>query len=200
MSYSKALDRMMNTIRSRAPGATDTLIKDELFDALDEFFTDSNLWREIIPITTVANENTYDLASAEDGQIHRLLWVFDSNDVFVPATMEQPEVLVLTTTPTTEQTLNVTVTLTVTDPTTTDRFPLVPDWIADRWASDWTDGVLARLMSMPSKPFTNTQLAVYHSKKFSNAIGFARAEAQRKNTYGTQAWRFPQSFAVRRRG
>lgn len=200
MSYNKALDRMMNLIRSRAPGATDTLIKDELYDALDEFFMDSNIWKETIPVTTVAGEDTYQLGSAEAGQIHRLMWVLDGNDIQVSATMEEPGVLVLATEPNSVQTLNATVTLTVTDPTTTDRFPIVPDWIADRWANHWKDGVLARLMSMPNKPFTNTQLAVYHAKKFSDTVGFARSEAQRMNTYKTQAWRFPQSFAVRRRG
>ncbi len=200
MSYNASIDRMMNLIRSRAPGATDTLIKDELYDALDEFFMDSNIWKEIISVTTVAGEDTYQLASADGGQIHRLMWVLDSNGTSIAATMQEPGVLVLGMKPSTVQTVNATVTLTVTDPTTTDRFPIVPDWIADRWANHWKDGVLARLMSMPSKPFTNTQLAVYHAKKFSDTVGFARSEAQRMNTYQTQAWRFPQSFAVRRRG
>lgn len=198
MSYSASLDRMMNSIRARAPGATDTLIKDELYTTLDTFFCDTNIWKEDIAITTEADEDTYTLASVEDGQIHRLLYVQDANKRFVDATMAEPGVLVLTTTPSVVQTLTATVTLTVTDPTTTDRFPIVPNWIADRYAPAWVDGTLGRLMSMKAKPFTDLQLAVYHGKEFRSQVGAARAEALRKNTFGTQAWRFPQSFATRR--
>jgi hypothetical protein len=199
VSYSLALDRLINDAMVRLPGALEDQIKRELFNTLDEFFTNSNIWREDISVTTEVGEDTYILGQSEPGTILRLMWLYDANQTPVNATMSEPGKLVLTNTPSAVMTLTATVSLTVTDPTTTDNFPLVPDWSADRYALNWLDGVLGRMMSQKSKPYFDKELAVFHWKRFSNAIALARAEAQHNNVFRVQAWRFPQTFAVQRR-
>lgn len=66
------------------------------------------------------------------------------------------------------------------------------EWMYDMYFSDWLEGVLARLMGMPAKPWTNAVIATYHGKRFRNAMAFRRQEALRGFTYGTPAWRFPR--------
>jgi hypothetical protein len=56
------------------------------------------------------------------------------------------------------------------------------------------DGLLGRMFSQPAKPWTNTQLSVFHMRKFKIGIAGARVEWTRNNNYRQQAWRFP-SFA-----
>jgi len=94
-------------------------------------------------------------------------------------------------------TYTVTVALTVTDPVrVTDDFPILPDWMWDKHYACILDGVLSRMMSQPGKPYSSERLAIYHGRRFRNAIASARVEAMRSNKYRGQNWQFPQ-FAGR---
>lgn len=191
MSYSKALDRMMGLIMARLPGALDDIVKEEFFVVLNTFFKDSNVWRETIFIDTEVGEVEYEIFPNEDAQIHRLFGVFNSMDRLIGARMGVPGVVVLDQIPSSPERVKAIVSLTVTELTTINGFPLIPDWIIDRWWDEFVDGVLSRMMSQKSKPYTDNVLAVFHGRKFRNSIAEARVEANRKYMFSVQAWRFP---------
>jgi hypothetical protein len=200
MTANAATTRLMNNVRINVPGALDTVVKLEFFNALDDFFKGSNIWKEKIPVSVDPTKDTYDVVPTDSGAINRLLWVIDPSGVAVNATMEEPGTLVLQYKPGMAQTYTACVAKTVTDPTTKDDYPQYPDWVLDKYGDDLVNGVVGRLMKQPKKPYTDLQLAQYYLKSFEQAIGFARIEAARMNTYAAQTWRFPQSFAVRRKG
>ena len=189
------LDRMLKAARVHAPGALDTSIKDEMYIAVDEFLKDSNVWQEIISVSVVANDDTYTLTPSETSNINRLMWVYDSNEIPVNATMAIPGTLVLTTMPSSAAAISAVVALTVKEPVDVDRWPTVPDWIIEKYWTVILDGVTARLLSQKAKPYYDPQLAVYHGRRFRNGIAFARSEAQRNNAFRVQAWRYPQGYA-----
>lgn len=68
----------------------------------------------------------------------------------------------------------------------------VPDWMFESYFNDWYDGTLGRLYAMPSKPWSNEKLAIYHGRRFRNAMGARKQEARRGFTYGVPGWRFPR--------
>jgi hypothetical protein len=86
----------------------------------------------------------------------------------------------------------------VTDPVTRDGIPVFPAWILSKYGNDFLDGLMGRMMSQIAKPYSNTAMGTYHTKKFNNAMSQAKVEALHQNVYRGQSWRFPQSFQVRR--
>lgn len=50
----------------------------------------------------------------------------------------------------------------------------IPGWIWTKWGEDIVSGALARLMLMPSRPWTAVDIAVAHQNKFHNAMYAAR--------------------------
>lgn len=61
------------------------------------------------------------------------------------------------------------------------------EWMWDMFFQDWLDGTLGRLFAMPSKPWTNRDLMIYHSKRFRNAMAFRKQEANRGFNYAQPA-------------
>lgn len=68
------------------------------------------------------------------------------------------------------------------------------DWMWDTYFKDWNDGVLARLYGMPSKPWSNQTIAIYHGRRFRNAMAYRKQEAMRGFTHNTPTWRFPRGW------
>src|SRR5579872_3786592 len=217
MSYSLAIDRMMNEARDNLPGALDAAIQRALFTTVDEFMRKTKIWKGLVPFTTTVNVQDYDLA-ADEGKIDALIGVCNVDNLQVASTddnwwvtatlsgspvsaiMPVPGTLLLKNPPSQIDDLQAVVSLTVDEPTTKDGFPFVPDWICDKHAAtDWLDGVLGRMMAQPAKPYTNQQLAVYHLRRWRNAMAAATAMALHANLRGGQSWAFPQNFAVRHR-
>ena len=199
MTTAPEFERFMDGVRTRAAGALDAVIQNELYDVLNEFFQDTNCWREDIPFTATSDTTSYPVAPTGAAAIHRLMWVMDTQDYPVPAFMEELGTVDLVTAPATDTDYVATVALTVNDPIRRDGFPFFPMWVLNKFNSDIRAGVLARLMSQPAKPYTNEQLAIFHARQFVTAKSQARVEARTKNTYRGQAWAFPRGFAVRRK-
>src|SRR6187399_603582 len=44
----------------------------------------------------------------------------------------------------------------------------LPEWMWSMFFQDWLDGTLGRLHGMVAKPWSNTQMASYHGKRFRN--------------------------------
>jgi hypothetical protein len=73
------------------------------------------------------------------------------------------------------------------------------DWDIEEWCWDtffqaWLDGTLGRLYGMPSKPWSNPTIAVYHGRRFRNAMAYRKQEAIRGFSYNLPAWRFPRGW------
>lgn len=66
----------------------------------------------------------------------------------------------------------------------------LPDWMWDMFFTNWFDGLCSKLFSMPAKPWSNEKLAVYHGKRWRNAMAFRKQEANRGFVYGSPGWRF----------
>jgi hypothetical protein len=172
-------------------------VKLEFYNTLDEFLKDSNVWQEEIAFSTIVDDATYTIEPV-DGIINRLMRLNDANDIPVGVTMQVPGELVFNYIPSTVSALTATVALTCIDPTDTNEFPIVPEWILDKYFNGLVDGIVGKLMMHPSKPYTNKEVSIYHTRRFRNVVAQAISEMKRTNLYGAQAWRFPSSFAVRR--
>lgn len=194
-------NRVLSTIQMRAPGAIDPVIKHELYSVMDEFLEGSNIWQIEHVEPTVAGQLEYPLTLVEQAAVARLMRVVNSDDIPITATLQgNPSTLLLRTAPDTVYNMTVVLALTVTEPEDGDGYPEVPDWIVDKYWRGIADGALARLMSQPAKPYTNTTLAAYHGQRFRQAIAKAKYEANNENLYNGQRWRFPQNFATGRGG
>lgn len=199
------ITRLMNNARIRLAGATDPLLQVELFNVMDEFFKGSNVWNEDIDIIVPGQDATnteYELTPSDPSLIDKLLWVFtvDPNDTAargaqIGAYMSTPGVLTLAVQPSSDVTYRVTVALTVEDPIKRDGYVTFPAWVLAKYRAIILDGLLGNMMSQPNKPWTNTQLSVFHMRKFKNGIASARIEWTRNNTYRRQAWAFPGGFS-----
>ena len=96
---SLAMTRLINNLRARLPGATDNLINYELYNVLNDWFQDTNMWYEDIEFPVFANtaDSTeppdnmeYVLATNQTAAIVRLMGVVDEHDTPVGAYMPEP--------------------------------------------------------------------------------------------------------------
>lgn len=193
------INRLIDNLRVQLPGATDAAIKFEIFNALNDFFQGSNIWREDIEVPVTSGVTSYDLLPSGPAKIVQLMSVRDTNNLAVGAQLDLlSDALVLFETPSANTTFTAQVALTVNDPIDREGYPVFPMWVLNLYMNGIVSGVLARMMSQPAKPYSNTQLAIYHNRNFNIAIANARVEANRGFTYGTQKWRFPQQFNRRK--
>ncbi len=189
------VNRLMDNLRVRLPGAVDNALRMEMFNTLNDFFQDTNIWFEDIGFETVVGVKDYDLISTSPSSIVRLISVTDNHDFVVGAYMDTPGELQLRDAPAEVHDYTARVSLTVNDPIDREGYPVFPMWVLNKYQNDIIDGVLGRMMAQPAKPYSNAQLAVLHARKFSSSIAFARQEANRRNIYRGQRWAFPQSFS-----
>jgi len=188
----------MNQARVKLPGASDAGIKGELFDVLHEFFSDSSAWQEAITFDVMPTLQDYALV-ADGGQIVRLVGVMDANGIPVPASMPTIGTVLLQNAYDTAQVLTATVAKTVSLPIHRDynNVPQMPIWTLPVWGRTILDGVLGKMMTQVSKSYTNETLGTYHLKRFRDGIAMAKTAMLRRNSFGAQAWQFPQGYRTR---
>ena len=191
------LRRLMDNLRVRLPGALDATTQLELFSTLNEFFQSTNLWTEDIDFSVTAGSQDYLLTPTSVSVINRLMGVVNSDARPIGGLMKTPGELYLVNVPNQDATYTAQVALTITDPVTRDGYPEFPDWVLNKYGTDILDGVLGRMMAQPAKPYSNERLAIYHGRRFETAQSKAKVEAQHRNVYRGQSWRFPQTFASR---
>jgi len=192
-------NRLMDQLRVRLPGALDGTLKLELFSVMDDFLQSTNCWQEEIAFEVNPNEKTYYVFTIANAGITRLMSITTAAKSPIAAMMPEPGTIVLHNDPAKVETYIATVSLTVTDPTDNEGYPEFPEWILGRYANEILDGVLGRMMSQIAKPYSQPQLASFHMKRFSQAVGRATAAVLHGNVYGGQRWMFPQTFASRRK-
>lgn len=75
----------------------------------------------------------------------------------------------------------------------------LPDIAADRYYDAILDGLLARMMEMPGKSYTDKQMATSRRMKFLAAISRYRAYGK-QGFAQAQVWSYPSGWGVRRLG
>jgi len=188
-------DRILKNARIHLPGALDDALKLELYNVAREFCDGSDVWREDVVVKVVADRSRYEIVTSAEPA--RLLALLDKNGAPVAASMAEPGVLLLRYTPNVSDQYVATVSLLPLQEDSTS-LPILPEWISRKYYQDLTDGVIARMMAHPAKPYSNPTLAVYHMRKFRGGIATAKAHAAHTNLYDGQAWRFPAMGVGRR--
>jgi hypothetical protein len=184
----------MDNLRIKLPAALDGVIQLELYNALDEFFRDSQTWVEEVPFTTELDVLDYELTPTGHARIHQLVGVTDEHYRMIGATMVLPGTVHLLSQHTAGNVLSAWLSLTPADPVSRTGYPFVPEWLLDRYRDTIEAGVMSKMMSQAAKPYSSERLAVYHMRRFRSGIAIARTDAMRQNAYRGQAWRYP-SFA-----
>lgn len=198
-------DQLMNQARVTLVGASETGLRGALYDVLSEFFNDSSCWTQDIEVPAVPGTRHYPLV-VNEGQIIRLVGVGTAappsgsginalpQGIAIPALMPNIGELVLRHSPASAITYVAQVVTNVSLPTAKDQYPIAPDWVLPIWHVGVLDGLLGKMMLQPNKSYSSSTSAVYHLKRFRDAIGRARVSKLRANTNGAQAWRYPQQF------
>lgn len=177
------------------PGSTDAAIQHELYDTLREFFNDSSSWVEDISVQIVPEVVTYQLVPTE-GQIIRLMGVSDQNGIKQPAIMPCLGTIILRYPYSQASTFTASVVKNVIQPTSDDFYPVAPDWLLPVWGTGILDGLLGRMMSHKGKPYADEKESMYHLSRYRDAIARARTATTRANTFGAQAWIYPQDWKI----
>jgi len=187
--------RLVTNAQVRLPGAVASAVQNELFMVADEFFKESNVWREDIEFTLTGKDpigTAYQVTPTGNVIIDKLMWMRNADgggQIF--GQMSVPGEITLASYPSSPATYIATVALTVSDPTQRDGYVSFPDWVLAKYRGVFLNGILGKMMSQPAKPYTNTQLSVYYIKQFNSGKSAARVDAQRANVFRAQAWKFP---------
>lgn len=185
--------RLMDTIRPHLPGAIDDAIRQELYMVCLDFFKRSNVWREDIEFTLRTGKRTaYIMPMA--GKIERLLHVTKDGYPIRGAYLQGPEEIQLPFESSSDTKYVATVVLRVADPVSRDAYPIVPYEIVERYTEELMHGILARMLSQQSKPYTNLSLAQFHLQQFRGGISRARMGRDTGDTMNSSNWVFPRSF------
>jgi hypothetical protein len=189
--------RLINDARLRLTGAFDNVIQQELFAVTDEFLKFTNIWTQLLPFLTVPNQNTYVVTPAYPSvTINRLMYVMNSSLLPVAGGgMAIPGRLVFTPILSTSDTFMAAVGLNAVDPVDANNYPLIPSWITTKYRTDFLDGIFGKMMSQPVKTYTNEKMAIYHMRRWRQALSKAKKEVQHQNTMRGQAWFYPAAFA-----
>ncbi len=191
---------LLNQLQAKIIGASQGQIKAELFDTLREFFNESSSWVETLTINVIANTIEYALVP-DVGQILRLAAVVDSNNIPQPAIMPTIGTLQFRNPYNINQVMTAYVVVTCALPRDRDDLPVIPDWVLPAYSEAIQDGVMGKMFNTPQATYSNPKLAqTYHLPRFRNGMAVARADALRRNTFGTQAWRFPGFASGTQRG
>lgn len=189
------VDRILDSARSRLPGAMDPQILFELADVLNEFFRMSTCWRETITLNFDAVELDYELFTDDmPARVITLLGVYDSSDVRVEATIVDGNTLRLRR-EVTAGAYTVWTVLTVTNRINNEKYPRFPQWVSDTYGDVIADGIVGRMAAQPAKPFSSPKHALFYSQKFKQGVQSARIETNKQHLYAGQPWRFPRFAA-----
>jgi hypothetical protein len=154
------------------------------------------------PTQAYVTPPSYSLSPFESGaRINRLMYIFNSSGVPQYGSLTQPgnpATLTLQLLPSTLDTFTAIVSCTTSDPADTNNWPQFPSWIFNKYRDEFLDGIWAKMMAQPAKPYANERMAVYHARRWEVAKGFTRSEVQRQNTYRAQGWFFPRGWGTRR--
>jgi hypothetical protein len=199
--HPSVFDRIYADVRKDLPSVAQATINQELFRVMDDFTQRTNIWQEEIPVAILPNIVSYTLTPAS-GRINRLMFVYDANAAtkYWPRSgisMRVPGVLQLYYPLTTSASWVAIVAKRTFEPLDTDTgYPVIDDWIVEKYADTIGRGILARLQWEPQKPYSNPMQAKENQRAYISGCSEARVNDSHANVFNAQAWRFPQGWAT----
>jgi hypothetical protein len=196
-----AFDRVFADVRKDLPSVADAVVRQEIFRVMDDFTQRTNIWQEGTPVVIEPNVQTYNL-TVSYGQPNRLMFVYDANasTKYWPMsgiTMRIPGVLQLYRPPNNAATWIAIIAKRTAEPVDPDTmYPVIDDWIVDKYADCLGRGILARLLWEPQKPYSNPTLAVANQKAYISGCSLARANDSHTNVFDAQSWMYPQGWST----
>jgi len=200
MATNPLIDRVMDQIRVKMPGALDGVTQMELWNTLDDFLVRTNVWTGETEVKLKVGKLEADLDSPTAGaSIWRLMAVKNEDGTNYPikAWISTPGTITFASGVSEPKTIVATVALTVGDPGKRQVYPDVPDWIWGDYYDVIIDGTIGRLFGHPAKPYSNPQMALFHLKQYSAGCDQAKWMVNRGRRMEGQRWMFPQSYAGR---
>jgi hypothetical protein len=188
---SKLLQRIVNNAQVHLPGAIEDVFKQELYNVCEEFFKTTNTWQEFVPFTTIQDKRVYEVVPTV-GVFVRLMEVRDQDGYARMAVMTDDMFLTLRDLPTGGYEYVAAIAVTCVDPVKKDGWPEVPAELLTKFYEPLTEGLLGRMMVQPAKPYSNSELGVFHQRRFRNLMAIARVEQLHASTFNVQNWRFPR--------
>lgn len=188
--------RLLNSAKPHLPGAIEEAMRQELFMVCFDFFNNSNAWQEELTVIIPEGEDRGDVIPFS-GKIARLMGAtLDGTPAYGVFMVGGRQMKVMHTAPF-QRVYTATVALTVADPVTRDSLPIAPQEVVEDYLEVLTDGLLARMMAQPSKPYTNLTMAQFYRIKFRSGTSRAFNEVYKGNTFGSQRWSYPRTFPMR---
>jgi hypothetical protein len=191
--------------RVELAGASDAMIRLAMYDVFQEFFNDTSLWTEAIPGLLQAGAVFYHLEPGNPhslgdpfpaGKIIGLGGVLDMNGTPVAADMPEAGFLRLQFTQSNALSVFAVVIKNVAIPKSS-QLPKVPKWVVELYEPYLLAGIKSKLMFQPDRPYYEPKMATLQYQYFRQGVSIGRVRALRRNTYGAQAWVFPQQFRTR---
>jgi hypothetical protein len=199
--HPSVFDRIYADVRKDIPSIADATLRQELFRVMDDFTQKTNIWQESIAVAILPNVATYTLTPTS-GRINRLLMVYDANadTKYWPRggiTMRVPGQLVLFRPLVSSASWVAIVGKRTFEPLDDlTNFPVIDDWIVEKYADTIGRGVLARLQFEPQKPYSNPMLAQVNQRAYVAGCAEARVNDGHANVYNGQNWVFPQGWGT----
>jgi hypothetical protein len=190
---------LLNLASARLPGALMGVIQLELEALLKDFLEMTNVLVDTVAVPVVPSKTSYPVMSFL-GVVNRLMTVLDNNNnplnasLVVPNSASVDFSVSLQYAP--SQAATYTAYVAVLPDPGTPIVDAVPDWIWTKYRNGLMDGLLARMMIQPAKPYSNAQLAAVHEKLFRKVQNQARNDMLRQYKFRGQGWIFPQAFAA----
>lgn len=185
-------DKLIAQAKVALIGASDTQLKVQLFDVLQDFFDGSNCWNEAIEFTAIPDTLLYPLRP-QGGRIVRLEAVLNQHNLPEAAVMPDLGTIRFLYPFSQVQPMTAIVVKTVTDPFACYP-PDIPDWVMPKYGIVLLHGLIGNMMLVPAQSYSNPQMANFHLQKFSDGMVGANVAATKMNTIGAQTWMFPQGF------
>ena len=201
-SEPSGLKYLYNRARIELVGASDAMIRTVMFDVFHEFFNDSSLWLEAIPGQLFPGTKFYFLEPGNPqslgdpfpvGVITSLAGLVDYNHFPVSAEMPEPPILQLQFQQSNEVSVFATVIKNVAIPHE-NELPRIPHWAVEVYEPYLLAGIKGLMMMQADKPYSDPKLGMVMYQRFRQGVSIGRVRALRRNTYGGQAWAYPQSF------
>lgn len=204
-------DQLKSTLVARLPGAGVATIELEMGNAAHEFFLESGAWHEIITADMVKDRTRYDLFP-EAGSIGFIadLWIdgqrytpISGNSLPIRNWTGYFQVLTefnsLTISPTPTMTVQKAIQINASVIPDGCGCSIPPD-LVNHYFEALLDNALGKLYSHVNKPYTNLQMAMFHTGRYRAHLARARAVIAGGNVRAGGPWIYPQIASGHRRG
>lgn len=191
--------------RIELAGASDAMIRLTMYDVFHEFFNDTSIWLESISGQLMPGTKSYYMVPGQvqslgdpfpEGKIIGLLGVVDFNQWPVSAQMPEPPIVELQFQQSNQVSAWVTVIKTVKVPHSSG-IPDVPHWVISTYEPWLLAGIKGKLQLQADKPYSDPKLGMLNYQTFRQGVNIGRVRAMRRNTWGSQAWSFPDNYRTK---